>query len=379
MSRKNQLSRREFLKLSALALGGAALTGRNSARSLLNGLNLLQDDPPVFPEGEWLGRMCIGGPGDVVPLMAEPSIYSNEIRKVYFDEVLTWNQEVIADDIDINRINQRWVETSEGYIYADYLQKVRFERQTPLEELPLSETGERGLWVEITTPYSSLDLTKPQSEYQYWVKETIRPRIYYTQVFWAFDVRRHPDTGVVQYCLEQKYGALPDTYWVNAEYCRPITTEEVTPIHPDAGDKMVKVNIDYQTLSCYEGEKEVYFAKVTTGTWNSEEEKWTTPVGIHTIWRKSLSIHMSASPAFGNYDIPGIPWSTFFDINGAAIHSTFWHNYFGSGPRSHGCVNCRPEDAKWIYRWTQPEVPYEAGDIFIEGLNKSTKVEIVAE
>jgi lipoprotein-anchoring transpeptidase ErfK/SrfK len=276
-------------------------------------------------------------------------------------------------------LNQRWIETPEGYVFADDFQKVRYVPQVPLEELPLYPSGVRGMWVEISAPYSELDLTKSHSEYQYWIKETIRPRIYYSQVFWAFDVRRHPDTGAVQYCLEQKYGALPDTYWVNAEYCRPITAEEVAPIHPDAGDKLVKVNINYQTMSCYEGDKEVYFAKVTSGRWNSEEEKWTTPVGIHTIWRKSLSIHMSASPAVGNYDIPGIPWSTFFDINGAAIHSTFWHNKFGSSPGSHGCVNCRPEDAKWVYRWTQPEVPYEAGDIIIEGLNKSTKVEIVAE
>lgn len=378
MSRKNQLSRREFLKLSALALGGAALTGRQSARSLLNGLNLLQDDPPAFPEDQWLARMCVGGPGDNVPLMAEPSIYASEIRKVYFDELLEWKNEVIADDININRLNQRWIETPEGYVFADEFQKVRFVPQVPLEELPLYPSGERGMWVEISTPYSGLDLTKAKNSYLYWISDTIRPRIYYSQVFWAFDVRRHPDTGVVQYCLTQKVPPIPDTYWVNAEYCRPITAEEVAPIHPDAGDKLVKVNINYQTMSCFEGDKEVYFAKVTTGRWNSEEEKWATPVGIHTIWRKSLSIHMSQGEAFG-YDIPGIPWSTFFDNNGAAIHSTFWHNRFGSSPGSHGCVNCRPEDAKWVYRWTQPEVPYEAGDIIIEGLNKSTKVEIVAE
>lgn len=378
MSHKNKLSRREFLKLSALALGGAALIGRQSTGSLLKGLNLFQEDTTIFPEAQWLGRMCVGEPGANVSMMSEPSAFANEVRKVYFDEVLTWNREVIADPVDANKINQRWVETPEGYIYADYVQKVRLDRQTPLEELPLNESGERGMWVEITTPYSGLDLTKPQSSYQYWIRSTIRPRIYYSQVFWAFDVRRHPDTGDVQYCLTQKYGALPDVYWVNADVCRPITAEEAGPIHPDAENKKVVVNINYQTMSCYEGDEEVYFAKVTTGGWNSEDEKWSTPVGTHTIWRKSLSIHMSAGAAVGNYDIPGIPWSTFFDINGAAIHSTFWHNYFGSGPRSHGCVNCRPEDAKWVYRWTQPAVPYEAGDIFISGLNQSTQVQVIA-
>lgn len=378
MSHKNQLSRREFLKLSALALGGAALTGRQSAGSMFRGLNLLQEDTPNFPEGQLLGRMCVGEPGANVPMMSEPSVYANEVRKVYFDEVFQWNREVIADQVDGYKINQKWVETPEGYIYADYLQKVRHQPQVPLGELPINDNGERGMWVEITTPYTGLDLTKPQDQYQYWIRATIRPRIYYSQVFWAFDIRRHPDTGAVQYCLTQKYGALPDIYWVNADICRPITTEEVAPIHPDAGDKFIKVDIRYQTMSCYEGDEEVYFAQVTTGGWVEDEARWATPLGIHTIWRKSLSIHMSAGAAVGNYDIPGIPWSTFFDSNGAAIHATFWHNYFGSGPRSHGCVNCRPEDAKWVYRWTQPEVPYDPGDIFIQGLNKSTQVEVIA-
>jgi hypothetical protein len=32
---------------------------------------------------------------------------------------------------------------------------------------------------------------------------------------------------------------------------------------------------------------------------------------------------------------------------------------------SRGCVNCRPADAKWIFRWTQPEVAYDPGDVTI--------------
>jgi lipoprotein-anchoring transpeptidase ErfK/SrfK len=49
-----------------------------------------------------------------------------------------------------------------------------------------------------------------------------------------------------------------------------------------------------------------------------------------------------------------------------AVHSTFWHNNFGV-PMSHGCVNARPEDAKFIFRWTLPKVTYEPGDLTISG------------
>jgi lipoprotein-anchoring transpeptidase ErfK/SrfK len=130
-------------------------------------------------------------------------------------------------------------------------------------------------------------------------------------------------------------------------------------------------------MSCYEDGKEVYFASVTTGGYNDEEGKWITPLGNHTIWRKTLSTHMSGNIT-GGYDIPGIPWTTLFDNNGAAIHSTFWHNFYGTA-RSHGCVNARPEDAKWVWRWTEPAVPYDPGDMTIQGLNKSTQVEVIAE
>jgi lipoprotein-anchoring transpeptidase ErfK/SrfK len=59
-----------------------------------------------------------------------------------------------------------------------------------------------------------------------------------------------------------------------------------------------------------------------------------------------------------DYELPGVPWCMFFTTTGIALHGTYWHNDFGR-PRSHGCVNMRSEDAKWLYRWTLPEVPYE--------------------
>ena len=61
--------------------------------------------------------------------------------------------------------------------------------------------------------------------------------------------------------------------------------------------------------------------------------------------------------AVGYYDLPGVPWVSYFYWWGVAIHGTYWHNDFGK-PRSHGCVNAPTDCAKWIYRWTTPEVPF---------------------
>jgi lipoprotein-anchoring transpeptidase ErfK/SrfK len=104
-------------------------------------------------------------------------------------------------------------------------------------------------------------------------------------------------------------------------------------------------------------------------------DKWSTPLGKHRITRKYISLQMSGGTTGAGYDLPGIAWTSIFATGGVAIHSTFWHNSFGV-PKSHGCVNASPEDAKWVFRWTYPEVAYDSGDITISGKG-STKVVVV--
>jgi hypothetical protein len=371
----DNFSRREFIKLLGLTLGGLALSG-NSLDRVFAESGLLRNQQlvlPEFPLNTPLGRICSGDPGAHFPLKSEPYWDAPEVGAAWRDDVFEWKKEVIAKQLDPIRINQRWVETESGYIYGEYVQKSKHIPQEPLLELPETPTGERGMWVEIVTPYTGMTFARPPS--QYWIRDVVNPRLYYSQVFWAYDVRRNPENGKVEYLLRQLYGAYTDAYWVDASVCRQITPEEIAPIHPDAEDKHVVVNLMYQTMACYEGDEEVFFAKVTTGG-IGEEGEWLTPLGTHTIWRKILSTHMSAGPAVGNYDISGVPWTTLFDNNGAAIHSTYWHNNFGTA-RSHGCVNARPEDAKWVWRWTAPHVDYYPGEKTIQGLNQSTKVEVI--
>ncbi|MDF1518997.1 MAG: L,D-transpeptidase [Brevefilum sp.] len=370
----NNYSRREFIKLLGLTLGGLALSRSSLDRVFAeSGFSINpQLIQPEFPLNKTLGRICSGDPGAHFPIKSEPYWDAPEVGTAWRDDVFEWKKEVIAKQLDPIRINQRWVETEAGYIYAQYVQKIKHIPQEPIAELPQTPSGERGMWVEIVTPYTGMTFAKPPA--QTWVRETINPRIYYSQIFWAFDIRTNPENGKTEYCLKQLYGALPDEYWIDATVCRQITPEEISPIHPDAEDKHIIVNLLYQTLSCYEGDEEVFFTKVTTG-WKDKEGEWQTPLGTHTIWRKILSTHMSGT-IVGGYDLSGIGWTTLFDNHGAAIHATYWHNEFGI-PGSHGCVNTKPEDAKWIWRWTEPKVDYYPGDLVIQGQNKSTKVEVI--
>jgi lipoprotein-anchoring transpeptidase ErfK/SrfK len=384
MMRKDKLSRREFLKYSALAFGGLALSGgkmRNVFAADNQSLFQQQVESPDFPINDQLGRVCVGEWGTRVPIKSEPFMDAPTVGSAWYDDVFEWKQEVVAKQIDRLRINQRWVETPNGYIYADDLQKVRHIPQVPLAELPENADGSRGMWVEITTPYKDIDLMKPKENYQWWIRDpnVIYPRVHYSQVFWAFDIRQHPTTGKTQYCLMQKVGAFADTYWVDADVCKYITPEEISPIHPGADNKQILVQmrgIGLQTLTCFEGNEEVFFTTVTTGGWDAESGKWITPLGRHTPWRKNISMHYSRDGRyFSGFDLPGVGWNFGIEPDGVYIHSTYWHNAFGI-MKSNGCINCRPEDAKWIWRWVEPQIPYVEGDMTWSGFGVSTPVSV---
>ncbi|HET9589226.1 MAG TPA: L,D-transpeptidase, partial [Anaerolineales bacterium] len=127
----------------------------------------------------------------------------------------------------------------------------------------------------------------------------------------------------------------------------------------DPNDKKIQVNLDYQTLSCYEGNTEVYFCRISSGinidAQGQLSDERATPVGnLLTHW-KIVSLNMTAGTFQSGYSTPAVPWTTMVSGDGIAIHGAFWHNAFGE-KRSHGCINVTPEDAKYIFRWTTPYV-----------------------
>lgn len=73
--------------------------------------------------------------------------------------------------------------------------------------------------------------------------------------------------------------------------------------------------------------------------------------GNFKITRKLPSRHMVGP----DYDLPGVPWVSYF-FAGYAIHGTYWHNNFGT-PMSHGCVNMTTPDAKWFYDFAPVGTP----------------------
>jgi hypothetical protein len=56
-----------------------------------------------------------------------------------------------------------------------------------------------------------------------------------------------------------------------------------------------------------------------------------------------------------NFELRDVPWIQYF-ASGYAIHGAYWHDVFGI-PRSHGCINLSPIDARYVFFWTEPELP----------------------
>ena len=359
------MKRREFLKKAVLGAGLLFYNPLDSGTSMSQQLE--------FGPNQKIGRNCLGG---MLNIRARPSANSSVIKSIYEDTRVTWQREVIGD-APAGVYSRKWGETPEGYIYSPSLQPCYNLLNTPLTELPTSPDGP-GFWGEVTVPYVDIYPVNPPASP--WLKEIINPRLYYSQVLWIDDIRQNPN-GKPQYHVIEKYGSYGDVYWADAEAFRQITEEETMPISPDVENKKIVIDIKQQTLSCYEGNSEVYFCRVSTGAQfdisGNRFEEWSTPLGEHPIWRKLISIHMSGGGTGAGWDTPGVPWTCLFVGEGVAIHSTFWHNDFGT-PRSHGCVNATAEDAKWIFRWTNPPVDYYSGDITIQGLGQSTTVDVIA-
>lgn len=335
---------------------------------------------PEFPQADLLARVAIGK----VDLKARPDEDSETVGVLYEDAVLPWLKEVVGSKPWYALYNQRWVETPEGYIHSPYLQPVRNLPNTAVEKLEQTDQRGEGMWVEVTVPFTDVRLVNAEPTENSWVAAKLADgqplRLHYQQVFWV-DRIRTTSSGAIQYRVNPNYFGGLDMLWVDAAALRPITREEIALISPDIENKRIVVNLLRQELSAFENDVEVFYCRCSTGAkydmYGNIVDKWATPVGQHKVTRKYISLQMSGGTTGASYDLPGIGWSSIFATGGVAFHSTYWHNDYGV-PRSHGCVNLRPEDSKWIFRWIAPHVTYENGreDTTVSGA-ASTPVQVI--
>lgn len=353
-------SRKDFLKLGGLGFGAMAL--RSKVASLVRPLWQTE-----FPQSDRLGRV-VDELGTFINMRTQPSSDAPEAGQLAGDQVVPWLREVVGYT---PYRNQRWVETPQGYVWAPLLQPVRNLPNAPLTELP--HTGsEPGMWMEVTVPYVEVQLANPAPlgfRIKHLVDNGLPIRFYYGQVWWV-DGIRSGDPGS-EYHMRELHGSRGDHFWAPAAGFKPIFPEDAAPISPDIENKQILINLARQTLSCFEDGREVFFCRVSTGRYGEDTQ---TPVGdFLRIFMKFLSIHMEGGASGAGYDLSGIGWATFIAAGGIAIHSTYWHNNFGERT-SAGCVNVHSQDARFIYRWSAPNVEYYPGK---QDLIAGTSVRVV--
>ncbi len=352
-------SRRDFLKLTGLAALGAALPlGRPNfatRRGPVQRPPSRRDPQNILPPGEWpanvpLGRGVLGWGAPILNRPHRDGAMIGPDSYVYPNEIVRIVRSVVGLGVDY--YSHVWFELEQGYIYAPYLQPVMHSPQTPLTEVPPD-----GLWGEIVTPYfDARTAPDPAAPLVYYLDLAVP--VIYSSVFFLAEIKTGADS-------QPWYRVTTETelnLWIPATAFRIIQPDELTPISPEvpAQEKKVVVYLEQQALSAFESGREVFRTRISSGRDYFAEDGATvlngTPLGPHVIGTKRISRHMVGS----DYTDPGIGWVSYFSTNGAALHSTYWHNSYGLR-QSHGCINCRPADAKWLFRWTTPQVPYHPG------------------
>ena len=343
----SKLSRRDFLKLGGLSLGGLAFSP--SLRNLFD-----------FDDSN-LVRVATAS----VSVYKKPTDESSIVSTWFRDELLHVYGEVKADEPTTNPI---WYRVWGGYIHRARLQRVKVlynETLASLEEdLPRL--------VEVTVPF-----TQPWRTSKAFGWQQLGFRLYYGSVHWVTAIEQGP-TGEPWYRVYDDLTGFP--YHINPLHVKPIPIKDLAAISPEIEmqDKRIEVDLTMQTLTALEYDKQVFKTNISSGIPNgprgADGLSTKTPSGDHHILDKMPAKHMGNGNLFADaddYELPGVPWTSFFTTQGHAFHGTYWHENFGV-PMSHGCINMRTEEAKWLFRWALPK--HQLGKFVNRGIGTLVRI-----
>ena len=338
-----QISRREFLKLA-------------SAGTLAFALSDLRLERVLSASAIKQGRMITSG----LPLYDAPAFNANKLHLFRQDEIVEITS-VDENGEPGNPFNSAWYQVNgDGYTYSGWVQPVETNYQKPKFNIP--EKGQVG---EIVVPFS--DTRKAP-----YVYADRGYRLFYGTTHWVKKVIVTREEKSIWYEIYDFY--LKKNFYVPSHDMRLIPNDELSLLSPEVPDeeKHIIVDLSTQMVTAFEGEKLVFSERCASGVKGTD-----TPKGEFRTYHKGPSVHMTnEGDALENesvYSLPGVPWCSFFTGAGNAFHGTYWHNDYGL-PRSHGCVNLPSESAKFIYRWSRPNVPADSDYVHLPG--EGTRIQI---
>ncbi len=209
------------------------------------------------------------------------------------------------------------------------------------------------------------------------------------------------------------------TVWLQADDISIVATPPEWPEWAEKGEKWIDISLRQQTLVLYEGKRPWYATLVSTGRDRLGDPKTSlaSPQGKFRLQSKHIAAAMDSEenstvaggtrantgsklgpearatqerllaaekdgtklsrederrlinikkgrhPEYGvtrrrgaaGFELRDVPWIQYFAA-GYALHGAYWHDVFGI-PRSHGCINLAPIDARIVFMWTDPPIP----------------------
>lgn len=325
-----QFTRRDFLKFCGIAAVGLGF------RDFPPGGDPSLKRPPSYS----LGRVIYSS-----RYYDKPTISSKELGYYISDAVVNINAETLGDPKPTD--NPLWLLTDDGWLHSAYVQPVHETLNEPLQDIP-----NNNMLAEVTVPVSQAWAVTERG----WKRIY---RCYYGSTYWVQYAFRMEDTGIVWYQIWDE--RTKQNYLVRGEHLRPVTESELLPISSDVRDKLIEIDLGKQRLVAYENGRPVFAARTATGYFEGD-----TPRGEFRVERKQPTRHMASNIPGSAFDLPGVPWVCYISWTGVSFHGTYWHHNYGS-PQSHGCINLTPEAAKWVYRWTDPYVPFNEDYVETDG------------
>ncbi len=334
-------NRREFLKI-----GGAAAILPFFAGTARFDLKAALDPAPAS-----FGRITTGLRQAV---RTETSLKSDLVAWKVYDDVIPLYAATIGDALWPS--NSIWYETDGGFIHSGFVQPVE---NTPTTDI-LTSIDAPGVWTQVCVPIA-MTRSNPAAQWP-------GRKIYYGSVYRAVKPAIGPQ-GDAWYQLQEGIAYRPGPF-VPASSMRYISPSQLEPISIGVTNKRIEVDLKQQQLTAFEGDNAVFTTRVASGYGIHF-----TPRGEHFVIRKQHTAYMIGGAGPDYYNLPGVAFPVYFTYSGCATHGTYWHNDFGR-PRSHGCVNATNQAAQWLFRWTEPAVPYTEYGLPIKR-GEGTKVVVV--
>lgn len=209
-----------------------------------------------------------------------------------------------------------------------------------------------------------------------WIRTESRPAFVregdrFVEAQQAFAVRTHVglvggrepvERGRERYLETVRQDARGRSLFLREKDATVVEQVEKLPWGIGKDEKWIVFSITQGVLVAYRGLVPVFTTLASPGAGGVPVEghdpvKWsTTPLGRFRVTFKHLAADMSSEKGEDRkFWIADVPYTQYFDPP-FAIHVAYWHEDFGD-PMSAGCVNVSPRDGKWLFGWTDPELP----------------------